>query len=412
MPWNGSGQMVRLYNWTSDANNNIPISASRMDGEADDIYTTGFGNCLTRDSQGIPTSALTWPTSLTIALASDGTGIAVGRTGGTNNPQLQLKVADATGALLNLSTAQQIAVAIAGTTYLALSGTGALSVNAPSARAAIGIATATYTFGNSTDNPNYVFAGSGSITLPGGGFGTGILTVGGLNVNAATLPSNGIYLPSANTLGFATDGVSVGSVSSAGSWSIPTPSSAAAPALSIAAAANAYAEALAGSSTSGESFGLSIKAGTNTSDTALLIQNQAASSTFAQIFGDGEFIIGQPSAATNQGTSAFQVGYLEAPINALSGSYTLAITDRGKFLLASTSGNITIPANSVTPFPVGTTILIRGGGTGTITIGINTDTLVWLPSGSTGTRTLAAISIATLVKVTSTEWYIWGFGLS
>jgi hypothetical protein len=407
MPFNGTGTFVRLYNWTTDANNAIPISASRFDGEDND-FASGLSLCLTRDSQGAPTAPLTWAQPLTINVGSDETVIAAGRTGGVNNPQLQLKVADAVGATINLSTAQQLALAIGGTVYLALSGTGALSVNAPSGHAAIGIATGTYTIGNATDNPNTVFAGSGAVTLPSGGIANaGPLSIAGINVTGATVPANGIYLPSANTLGFSTNATACGSISSAGAWNIAAAN--AAISLTANGAANNYAASILGSSTSGQSYGLNIEAGSNTSDIALQITNQAISATYLRMYGDGEFLIGTPPAATEQTSSLWQVGYLDIPNNNV-GTYTLALTDRGKFIDAT--GNVTIPANSSVPFPIGTTMLVYAGTGSSITIGITTDTLNWLPSIATGTRTLASHSIATLLKVGATTWFIWGFGIS
>ena len=44
--------------------------------------------------------------------------------------------------------------------------TGPFTFNAPSGNPAIQLTTPTYTFGNATDNPNFVFAGSGSVTMP------------------------------------------------------------------------------------------------------------------------------------------------------------------------------------------------------------------------------------------------------
>ena len=44
-----------------------------------------------------------------------------------------------------------------------------------------------------------------------------------VNVTGSGIPANGIYLPSANTLGFATNSTNVGSISSTGLWTIPTP---------------------------------------------------------------------------------------------------------------------------------------------------------------------------------------------
>ena len=45
-------------------------------------------------------------------------------------------------------------------------GAGSGIINAPSGNAAITLTTPLYTFGNATDNPNFTFAGSGSVTMP------------------------------------------------------------------------------------------------------------------------------------------------------------------------------------------------------------------------------------------------------
>ena len=54
--WNGSGGFTRIYSWVADAAANIPITASRMDSDTDNITTNGFNNCLTRDGQGSATA--------------------------------------------------------------------------------------------------------------------------------------------------------------------------------------------------------------------------------------------------------------------------------------------------------------------------------------------------------------------
>jgi hypothetical protein len=58
MSWNGSGQFVRNFSWVNDAANNIPITASRVDSDTNDITGNGFGNTLTRDGQGSATANL------------------------------------------------------------------------------------------------------------------------------------------------------------------------------------------------------------------------------------------------------------------------------------------------------------------------------------------------------------------
>jgi hypothetical protein len=108
--------------------------------------------------------------------------------------------------------------------------------------------------------------------------------------------------------------------------------------------------------------------------------------------------------------TAKSVGYLGSPINPQAGAYTLVIGDTGKTIYAG--GNLTIPANSSVAFPVGTVInIIASAG---ITVAITTDTLQWggQASSTTGTRTIAQYGMATLVKVTSTIWYISGAGVT
>jgi hypothetical protein len=50
MPFNGAGQFNRVYNWTADANNSIPIMSARMDAE-DNGFATGLSNCICKDGQ-------------------------------------------------------------------------------------------------------------------------------------------------------------------------------------------------------------------------------------------------------------------------------------------------------------------------------------------------------------------------
>ena len=68
-----------------------------------------------------------------------------------------------------------------------------------------------------------VLPGAGvSIAYTGVDAGTGDVTVTGL---PSALPQNGWYLPSANNLGVASNGVSRGSISSAGNWTVAAPTS-------------------------------------------------------------------------------------------------------------------------------------------------------------------------------------------
>jgi hypothetical protein len=111
------------------------------------------------------------------------------------------------------------------------------------------------------------------------------------------------------------------------------------------------------------------------------------------------------------------VGYLDIPQNSKSIDYTLVLGDAGKHIyhpVADTTGRTwTIPANASVAYPVGTTLtFVNDLGAGTITLSITSDTLVFAPSGGTGSRTLAAAGVATALKMTSTRWIISGSGIT
>ena len=113
----------------------------------------------------------------------------------------------------------------------------------------------------------------------------------------------------------------------------------------------------------------------------------------------------------------FTVGYKELPQNVQSSSYTLVSTDAGKHILHptadTTARTFTIPSNAAVPFPIGTTItVINQYNAGLLTISINSDVMRIADSGLTGSRTLSANGICNIIKVTNTEWFINGVGLS
>jgi hypothetical protein len=126
-------------------------------------------------------------------------------------------------------------------------------------------------------------------------------------------------------------------------------------------------------------------------------------------------IAGPAAAATRVMTTPdanFSVGYLDIPQNSQSADYTLALTDDGKHIYQTgASKTVTIPDNGTVVFPIGSVITIVAA-TNSVSIAITTDTLRWAVDGSTGTRTLAAYGIATILKTSSTEWRINGTGLS
>ena len=120
---------------------------------------------------------------------------------------------------------------------------------------------------------------------------------------------------------------------------------------------------------------------------------------------------GNLSNCTKDGTNG--VGYLNIPQNSKSADYTFVLADAGEHILHpsadTTARTFTIPANGSVPFPIGTAItVINQNGAGVLTIAITSDTMRKADSGTTGSRTLAANGIVTILKVTATEWLISG----
>jgi hypothetical protein len=124
-------------------------------------------------------------------------------------------------------------------------------------------------------------------------------------------------------------------------------------------------------------------------------------------------VTGEPSEPISYGKTSSSIGYLGVPQTAsTTGAYGLVTSDAGKHIYTTASRTITIPANSVRAFQIGTTIVFISGPGATTTIQITDNTMYLAGSGLTGTRTLAPHGIATIIKVAETVWYISGNGIS
>lgn len=136
-------------------------------------------------------------------------------------------------------------------------------------------------------------------------------------------------------------------------------------------------------------------------------------------FDKTPIILGTPQSGnlincTVDGTNS--TGYRNIPQNIKSSNYTLVLSDAGKHILHpstdTTARTFTIPANSTVAFPIGTAItFINQNNAGAITISITTDTMRLTGAGTTGSRVLSSNGIATVIKLTATEWFITGTGL-
>lgn len=89
-----------------------------------------------------------------------------------------------------------------------------------------------------------------------------------------------------------------------------------------------------------------------------------------------------------------------------NGTNTFALTDNGKIVVGTVGW--TIPANSSVAFPIGATLTFFNNTASSVTIAITTDTLRQAGTSNTGTRTVAAYGLASIVKVAATTWVISG----
>lgn len=126
----------------------------------------------------------------------------------------------------------------------------------------------------------------------------------------------------------------------------------------------------------------------------------------------GKWTAGITVANATTSSTAASYGYLGMPQNSKNVNYELVIGDMGKHVYVTSTSTVTIPAYTNVDFPIGTSIAIIAGAGVTASIAITTDTLYLGGTGTTGTRTLAAYGMATLVKVAQSTWFISGTGLT
>jgi hypothetical protein len=144
------------------------------------------------------------------------------------------------------------------------------------------------------------------------------------------------------------------------------------------------------------------------------ISNTVAAPAAGDLVYLGELIAGP---AYQDGKIPVEVLLGVAPGRSFSAATAPALTDIGSILLHpsadTTARTVTIPANASVAFPVFSCItIINQNSAGVVTIAITTDTMRLAGAGTTGSRTLAANGVATLIKLTSTEWIISGVGLT
>lgn len=131
--------------------------------------------------------------------------------------------------------------------------------------------------------------------------------------------------------------------------------------------------------------------------------------TGVQTFSVGANVTPAAAPATNA------IGYLGLPQNLITTSYATVMADTGKDIFYNTAGPATviIPANATVAYPIGTIMKISAGASaGAVTLALTSNTLRFIPSNSTGSRTITAPGYATVEKVAATEWWVTGVNIT
>jgi len=91
-------------------------------------------------------------------------------------------------------------------------------------------------------------------------------------------------------------------------------------------------------------------------------------------------------------------------------SGTLVLSDSAKHLYLT--GNVTVPPNSSVAFDTGTVISVVSNATALVIQAGSGVTLKLANSTSTGNRSVASNGVATMIKVATDTWYVFGLGVT
>lgn len=132
MAFNGSGTHVRIHDWTTDLANLVPVTASRMDAENDDI-STSLSNVICRDGQSTTTARI--PFASGVSAAAGSISAASYAQTNDNNTGLYFPAADqlgltAGGTAILTSTSALVSIPVAMSLALTLAVTGNTTLSA------------------------------------------------------------------------------------------------------------------------------------------------------------------------------------------------------------------------------------------------------------------------------------------
>jgi hypothetical protein len=191
--------------------------------------------------------------------------------------------------------------------------------------------------------------------------------------------------------------------------------------LKIAGAANQDALLVTGNATAGQSFGVGILAGTNSSDQGLFVANQTGATTLFRVYGDGGVVVGSPTGLSKGvGTVNATAYYLNGNTITASGTFTGTITGcttaptatfnyeiAGNTATIYCSAGLTGTSNATTCTITGMPSLLNpvNGQLATLQLEDNTAAFIGLASPSGGVITLQKLANASFTGSGTKGWF-------
>ena len=164
---------------------------------------------------------------------------------------------------------------------------------------------------------NFILYKGGNFLLSSPVGGAGGLTVAGVNVTGSAIPQNGLYLPSANTLGVSTNTTERIAIGSTGGINVLTPTGPATT-LTLNGAATSYALSLINSNSAGSSWGLSVNAGGNVSDNVINVRDRAGGTSFLSMTGTGGATMGSATGGDKGFGTINAIDFFKAGVKLLN----------------------------------------------------------------------------------------------
>jgi hypothetical protein len=220
-----------------------------------------------------------------------------------------------------------------GAFRMVIAATGNVTINAPSSGVALTISA------NTTNEALRLIMGSSASYAQ-------ILYDNGTTNFMHLSPGPTSTINANNALALSTNGTGRLTIGLSGSVTINAPTSGNALSVTAAASANAlflqgaasvYTQNITASSTAGSSLGLIINAGTNSSDAALSVRNQAGSSLWFQINGVGVVTLAAPTASSG-GFVITPIAYANRPTAPATGTIIIISDGLSPVYMAAAAG--------------------------------------------------------------------------